>query len=735
MTRDAGPAAPSSFLLFQRLRLTKSLLMVEYRIPNLLNLGKWSLMGKTLFDVLTSDIISVQIGTTSSQAIGMMKEKKISCVLVLDGKKLAGIFTERNIVKAANEGIHFKSLPIERLMSSPVMTVRDHVDLYEAYDIMAANGIRHLVVINSTEDIIGIVTQTDMIRHLGIEYFVEFKKAARVMTRSVVTEQKDCSVWESLRKMAENNISCIIITDEKRPVGILTERDMTRLLFDKQDVRERLVEDVMSHPVVTIALDTPLFDAVALMKKNRVRRLVVVDGHGETIGLITQSDIVRGLEGQYIRSLKTIIREKEAQLRETIRSLKEKSVHLDNILRFSTDLAIIATDMNFRVTYYNPAAESIFGLKSVEVVGHTVPEIHDAKNLDPKRFRNAVEFVNKEGEYDFSFERKKRGKTYYMEGRMSCIRDQDGGTVGFVLMCRDVTKRKMLEAKVKESEQQFRSLTEHSLTGVALLQNRFLYVNPVFREITGYTAEELFAADPMNLLHPEYREKGRNLLTKRVLSKKRPIASTLKIVTRDGGEKWVELRANAVNHRGMPAVLINLIDMTERKLLEEELKKAARVDRLTGVFNRQSFETELLKEIKRSMRYHTPFSLIMLDIDHFKNINDSYGHLVGDSVLTTIAQVVKKNIRISDVLGRWGGEEFMILAPETSLNSAVLLAEKLKTLIGGNLFRTMEQVTASFGVAQFLENESPDSLVKRVDDALYTAKSNGRNRVETAPSK
>lgn len=691
-------------------------------------------MGKTLFDVLTADVISVQTGSATAEAIAKMKEKKISCVLVVDGKRLVGIFTERNIVKAADEGINFKSLPIERLMSRPVMTVRDHVDLYEAYDIMTTNGIRHLVVVNSNEEIIGIVTQTDMIRHLGLEYFIEFKKASSVMTRTVVTEQKGCSVWNSLKKMAENNISCIIIVEDKRPIGILTERDMTRLLFEKKDVRFRMVEDVMTAPVITISLETPLFDAVALMRKRKVRRLAVIDGNGETVGLITQSDIVRGLEGHYIKSLKTVIREKEEQLRETIRSLREKSLHLDNILRFSTDMAIIATDINFRITYYNPAAEAIFGLKSVEVVGHTVVEMHERYHIDTERFSNAVSVLNKDGEYAFSFERKKRGKLMQIEGRMSCIRDQDGSTVGFVLMCRDVTKQKNLEAKLKESEQQFRSLTEYSLTGVALLQDHLLYTNPVFREITEYSADELLAINPSELIHPDYREKVWNLLTHRVLNKRRPIASTLKISTKNGKEKWVELRANAVQHRGTPAVLINLSDMTERKRLEEQLKMAATIDRLTGVFNRQTFETELIREIKRSMRYHNAVSLIMLDIDHFKHINDTYGHLVGDSVLTTIAQAVKKHLRASDTLGRWGGEEFMILAPETPLTAAVALAEKLKVLIGGNLFRTMANVTASFGVAQYSGNETPDSLVKRVDYALYAAKSKGRNRVEASLS-
>ncbi|MBZ0157785.1 MAG: diguanylate cyclase [Alphaproteobacteria bacterium] len=172
-------------------------------------------------------------------------------------------------------------------------------------------------------------------------------------------------------------------------------------------------------------------------------------------------------------------------------------------------------------------------------------------------------------------------------------------------------------------------------------------------------------------------------------------------------------------------------DITELKRAEEALRIAATVDRLTGALNRQTFEDALGKETERAKRYGSPLSLLMFDIDRFKGINDTYGHQTGDSVLRTVSSLVRENIRSVDFFGRWGGEEFMVLLPETSLEDAVIVAEKLRKLLENHSFSPVPRVTASFGVAQCHEQEAFDSLTKRTDTALYRAKNRGRNRVET----
>ncbi len=154
-------------------------------------------------------------------------------------------------------------------------------------------------------------------------------------------------------------------------------------------------------------------------------------------------------------------------------------------------------------------------------------------------------------------------------------------------------------------------------------------------------------------------------------------------------------------------------------------------DSLTGLYNRLKFDHSLSEEIERTKRYKTSLSLIMFDIDHFKRVNDSYGHQKGDDVLRELAKVVGNNIRQHDVLGRLGGEEFGIVATETNLEAAGILAEKLRKNVEKSLFCDDDSITCSFGVTQFRDDDCIDSFVKRADDALYKAKKGGRNRVET----
>lgn len=172
-------------------------------------------------------------------------------------------------------------------------------------------------------------------------------------------------------------------------------------------------------------------------------------------------------------------------------------------------------------------------------------------------------------------------------------------------------------------------------------------------------------------------------------------------------------------------------DITERKRAEEEIARLAATDTLTGIANRRRFYEILERELNRAKRYGTPFSLVMYDLDRFKAVNDTYGHDVGDQVLKTCVEIVQRNIRGADIFARWGGEEFMILTPETEIRAAENLAEKLRAEIAVNVFGVAGNITASFGVTQFETQDDAASLTKKVDDALYRAKAGGRNRVET----
>ncbi len=180
-------------------------------------------------------------------------------------------------------------------------------------------------------------------------------------------------------------------------------------------------------------------------------------------------------------------------------------------------------------------------------------------------------------------------------------------------------------------------------------------------------------------------------------------------------------------------IYITIQDVTEIVAYEQKLIEMNIKDGLTGVFNRRFFEPRLEEEFQRHRRYNRSLSLIMLDIDHFKHINDTYGHQAGDYILKSISLLVEKKIRNVDIFARYGGEEFCCLLPETSLDSAKVVAENIRKQISDETFHFKDKeirLTLSQGVASLAKDiESAEALLKKADDALYAAKNTGRNKV------
>ncbi|WP_353653837.1 MULTISPECIES: GGDEF domain-containing protein [Halomonadaceae] len=172
--------------------------------------------------------------------------------------------------------------------------------------------------------------------------------------------------------------------------------------------------------------------------------------------------------------------------------------------------------------------------------------------------------------------------------------------------------------------------------------------------------------------------------------------------------------------------------MSEQKRLERELEQQATHDRLTGLYNRGFFDQVLDKEIGRAARYGHPLSLILMDIDHFKAINDTYGHLVGDEILKGLAASMARRLREPDTPAWWGGEEFIALLPATQATEARELAEGIRKQVADEAFPDVGHITISLGMAELEPGESLKDLTRRGDDALYAANSAGRDQVRMA---
>ena len=257
--------------------------------------------------------------------------------------------------------------------------------------------------------------------------------------------------------------------------------------------------------------------------------------------------------------------------------------------------------------------------------------------------------------------------------------------------------------------------------------------NPAAEKMFGYSVVEIMGCNLLGLVVPfQYHEALRDGFPKFIQSGTGPLigaVTELDAQKRDGSEFPIEISISAVKIKDSWHAVAIVRDITIRKLADDRLKEMASTDPLTGAYNRRHFNEVMQAELARAKRYGTTLTLIIFDIDHFKRINDTFGHSAGDQVLLKLALLVSGNIRDTDIFARWGGEEFVILAPNCDTQRPVSLAEKIRKLIEAYPFDEVGRVTCSFGVAEYHAGDDQESIVKRADSNLYRAKETGRNRV------
>lgn len=319
---------------------------------------------------------------------------------------------------------------------------------------------------------------------------------------------------------------------------------------------------------------------------------------------------------------------------------------------------------------------------------------------------------------------------------------------GFILLTlEDVTELKNAERELEHTATKLHTITSVLGEGVYVLdaEGRLTFMNPEAERLLGWTEEELLGKNIHEVIH--YQKADGAPLPASECPVLRTIDSNAcyriaeDIFThKDGTMIPVSFVATPISRKGkVTGSVAAFHDITGRKKAQEELKRAnellehrATTDTLTGIFNRLKFDDLMESELERVVRHASPLSLIMFDIDHFKKVNDTYGHHVGDKVLKEVTRIVTGELRKYDSFARWGGEEFIILSPYSNLGNALHLAERLQKGISEHPIDLVGRITCSFGVAEFSAGDDSDSLLRRVDKALYKAKNSGRNRIETA---
>lgn len=345
----------------------------------------------------------------------------------------------------------------------------------------------------------------------------------------------------------------------------------------------------------------------------------------------------------------------------------------------------------------------------------------------------------------------------------TAMRDLQGNIFGAIETLEDITVQKKAHEALRESEQRLTSILEGSPIPTMIIgkDHRILYWNRAMEKLTGIAAERAIGTRKhWEIFHDKEKPCMADLLVDEMLDEIPPwytekysrsdlienAYESTEFYSEFGKEgKWLRFTAAALhNSQGTLFGAIETIeDITALKLVEVALKEKERkylelsiTDGLTGLGNLRNFYTQVKGEIERSNRYRHPLSILLLDIDDFKNFNDTYGHLEGDKVLMRIGQVIRRCLRKTDSGYRYGGEEFTVILPETQGEAATALAERIRREFEHELFSPQPEMalgkTVSIGVTQYVPGEELSIFLKRADECMYKAKKNGKNRVSFA---
>lgn len=261
-----------------------------------------------------------------------------------------------------------------------------------------------------------------------------------------------------------------------------------------------------------------------------------------------------------------------------------------------------------------------------------------------------------------------------------------------------------------------------------------VYVNDAFVKLSGYSREEAIGKSP-RILQSHETDAATKAIIRKALQKQEPVRVTIKNYSKSGQSYWLDLSIMPLkNDEGVVTHFMAIErDVTEHKILEQKLEILSNTDELTGLYNLRSFNTISNNEYSRFKREDHTYSVLLIDIDFFKSINDTYGHAIGDLAIQHLTTLCKNNIRSHDVMARVGGEEFCIMLPDTNKNSAYMIADKLRNqlksdplIIDANTIIS----TISIGVAESdINDKTHKDIINRADKALYEAKSKGRDCV------
>lgn len=407
------------------------------------------------------------------------------------------------------------------------------------------------------------------------------------------------------------------------------------------------------------------------------------------------------------------------------------------------------TDLQGVITEVTDAFCEISGYRREELIGKSHNLLRHP-DMPSKLFKEMWGMIKKGNIWSGEVKnRKKNGRFYWVFALISPMIDDNGHHIGYISTRQDITRvkeqevilqdnQKRLEREIearRDAEQFAYEILNSDKNLIAVTtSDDVLFLNQAMLDFLGSSSLDAFIQKYGNL--------------ERFFSSNREFIKEL-----DYKENWIEMMFSIPNDAPIhmrsfstrteriynlqitrlvtldERYVFTFSDVTELAQARKYYKEMAIKDHLTQIYNRFYFMDALKRDYALAIRESKPISLLMIDIDHFKSINDTMGHQKGDEVLQTIAKVIQGRLRSSDILARWGGEEFMVLLPSTNEIDALSVAESIRKSIEGYSFEGLEKVTCSLGISTLIKGQNMDKLIRRSDEALYDAKESGRNRV------
>ncbi|MDO8989482.1 MAG: EAL domain-containing protein [Sideroxyarcus sp.] len=452
----------------------------------------------TLQAILSPSVYTVAPETSLSDVLAGMESQRISCVVAVDdAQRPVGIFTEQDAIRLMAERRAVARLRMSDVMSTSPLTALSSVDFRDAYRLISEKGFRHLIVVNDAQQVIGVVSEGDFLQHIGVEYLVGIKTVSNAMTRELISLQEDSTLADAVDLMSKNKISCVVITRDNKPVGILTERDAAGLARTVSDPTGVSIVKVMKAPVQTIEASLPMPEAMALMELSGIRRLVVVEG--DTLaGIVTRHDIVKTMQGRYIEFLHDTLEHQREDLHLARRQIEQTRQQLlyHSLMEQVNDAIVVLRAESGAIVDCNEQACRDLGYTRDELLHLSIFDFTTRMVAGPL-WQAELEIFNREGQRLTETKHRRRDGTLFpVEIHARLIRKDQERYI--VAVARDLSERKRTQTQLH-----LQDTALNSTANAIVITDRdavIQWANPAFAEMTGYTPEEAIGKYPKDLV-------------------------------------------------------------------------------------------------------------------------------------------------------------------------------------------------------------------------------------------